>query len=60
MWWFTTRKSEVNTVNLKKLLCFGSYQTAWNWLQKVRRCTIRKDREILGGRVVVDEFVNVA
>jgi hypothetical protein len=57
MWWFTTRKSGVNAVNLKELLGFGSYHTAWNWLQKLRRCTIRKGREKLSGRVEVDEFV---
>ena len=57
MWWFTTRKSGVNAVNLKELLGFGSYNTAWCWLQKLRRCTIRQDREKLYGRVEVDEFV---
>ena len=57
MWWFTTRKSGVNAVNLKELLGLGSYQTAWCWLQKLRRCTIRQDREKLSGRVEVDEFV---
>src|SRR5210317_1736108 len=57
MWWFTTRRSGVNAVNLKELLGFGSYNTAWNWLHKLRRCTIRKDREKLSGRVEVDEFV---
>jgi len=57
MWWFTTRKSGVNAVNLKELLGLGSYNTAWTWLQKLRRCTIRKDREKLSGRVEVDEFV---
>lgn len=56
MWWFTTRKSGVNAVNLKELLGLGSYYTAWTWLQKLRRCTIRKDREKLSGRVEVDEF----
>ena len=56
MWWFTTRKSGVNAVNLQELLGLGSYHTAWNWLQKLRRCTIRKDREKLSGRVEVDEF----
>jgi len=56
MWWFTTRKSGVNAVNLKELLGFGCYHTAWNWLQKLRRCTIRTDREKLSGRVEVDEF----
>jgi transposase-like protein len=57
MWWFTTRRSGVNAVNLQELLGFGSYDTAWHWLQKLRRCTIRKDREKLSGRVEVDEFV---
>ena len=36
---------------------FGSYYTAWCWLQKLRRCTIRQDREKLSGRVEVGEFV---
>jgi hypothetical protein len=57
MWWFTTRKSGINAVNLKELLGFGSYGTAWTWLQKLRRCTIRHEREKLSGRVEVDEFV---
>ncbi len=56
MWWFTTRKAGVNAVNLQELLGFGSYHTAWIWLQKLRRCTIRNDREKLSGRVEVDEF----
>jgi hypothetical protein len=47
MWWFTTRKSGVSAVNLQELLGLGSYHTAWTWLQKLRRCTIRKDREKL-------------
>ena len=55
MWWFTTRRSGVNAINLQELLgC--SYTTAWSWLQKLRRCTIRKDREKLSGKVEVDEF----
>ena len=56
MWWFTTRKSGVNAVNLKDLLGFGCYETAWAWLQKLRRCTIRQGREKLSGDVEVDEF----
>lgn len=56
MWWFTTRKAGINAVNLKELLGFGSYQTAWTWLQKLRRCTIRQDRDKLCGRVEVDEL----
>jgi len=56
MWWFTTRKSGINAVNLKELLGFGSYGTAWCWLQKLRRCTIRHERDKLAGRVEVDEL----
>jgi transposase-like protein len=56
MWWFTSRKSGVNAVNLKDLLGLGSYQTAWTWFHKLRRCTIRQGRERLSGRVEVDEF----
>ena len=39
MWWFTTRKAGVNAVNLRDLWGFGCYDTAWHWLQKLRRCT---------------------
>ena len=56
MWWFTTRKKGVNAVNLQQLSGFGSYETAWIWMQKLRRCTIRYDREKLSGRVEVDEL----
>jgi hypothetical protein len=57
MWWFTTRKSGVNAVNLQDLLGLGSYQTAWLWLHKLRNCTIRQNRERLSGTVEADEFV---
>lgn len=56
MWWFTTRKSGVNAVNLKDLLGLGSYGTAWSWLQKLRSCTVRKEREKLSGKIEADEF----
>jgi hypothetical protein len=56
LWWFTTRKSGVNAINLKDLLGLGSYQTAWRWLQKLRSCTIRQGRQRLSGHVEVDEF----
>jgi hypothetical protein len=29
MWWFSTRKSGVNAINLQQLLDLGSYKTAW-------------------------------
>jgi hypothetical protein len=54
MWWFTTRKGGINADNLKRLLGFGSNGIVWNWLQKLRRCTIRQNRERLSGRVEID------
>lgn len=56
LWWFATRKSGVNAINLQDLLGLGSYTTAWKWLQKLRSCTIRTSREKLSGSVEADEF----
>jgi len=56
LWWFTTRKSGVNAINLMDLLGLGGYSTAWTWLQKIRNCTVRKERGKLFGYVEVDEF----
>lgn len=57
MWWFTIRKSGVRAVNLQELLGLGRYYTAWAWLQKLRRCTVRRDWGKLSHRVEVYEFV---
>ena len=56
LWWFSTRKSSVNAVTLQDMLGLGSYQTAWNWLQKLRTCTIFPQREKLSGKIEADEF----
>ena len=45
-----------NAVNLQALLGLGSYCSASCWLQKLRRFTIRRDREKLSGQVEIDEF----
>ncbi len=55
MWWFTVNKTGISAVNLQKLLGFKSYETAWTWLQKLRRCTVRNERSPLSGTVEVDE-----
>jgi len=41
--------------NLCDTYGFGSYQTAWGWLHKLRCVMVRTDRERLLGRVEVDE-----
>jgi len=56
MWWFSTRKSGVNAVNLQQLLGLGSYKTAWQWLQKLRSCTVLTGRAKLSGAIEADEF----
>ena len=42
-------------MELQGQLGFGSYQTAWSWLQKIRRAMIRPDRKPLQQRVELDE-----
>ncbi len=34
---------------------FGSYETAWAWLHKLRRAMVRPGRDQLKGEVEVDE-----
>lgn len=55
MWWVTNQKHGVSALGLQRLLGFGSYQTAWAWLHKLRRAMVRPGRDRLTGRVEVDE-----
>ena len=55
MWWVTNQKHGVSALGLQRLLGFGSYQTAWAWLQKLRRAMVRPGRDRLAGAVEVDE-----
>jgi transposase-like protein len=55
MWWISTQKTGGSAKGLQRLLGLGSYQTAWTWLQKLRRALVRANREPLSGRVEVDE-----
>jgi len=40
---------------MQKLLGLGSYQTGWTMLHRYRTAMIRPGREVLTGRVEVDE-----
>lgn len=55
MWLMMAQKSGLSAKNLCDTYGFGSYQTAWGWLQKLRSVMIRAGRERLCGRVEVDE-----
>ena len=55
MWLLMAQKTGVSAKNLCDTYGFGSYQTAWGWLQKLRNVMIRHGREQLSGQVEVDE-----
>jgi transposase-like protein len=55
MWLMMAQKTGLSARNLYDTYGFGSYQTAWGWLQKLRSVMVRSGRERLTGRVEVDE-----
>jgi ISXO2-like transposase domain len=56
MWFVCAQKSGVSALGLQRVLGFGSYETAWVWLHKLRRAMVRPDRELLGGPGVTVEL----
>lgn len=55
VWLVTSSKTGISALNLQAQLGFGSYETAWAWLHKLRRAMVRPDRELLSGVVELDE-----
>jgi transposase-like protein len=55
MWLLISQKNGVSAVALQRVLGWGSYQTAWTCLHKLRRAMVRPGRERLAGVVEVDE-----
>lgn len=55
MWYVCSQKNGVSAMGVQRVLGFGSYQTAWAWLQKLRRAMVRPGRDRLRGRIEVDE-----
>lgn len=55
MWLMMAQKTGLSARNLCDTYGFGSYQTAWGWLQKLRSVMIRSGRERLCGCVEMDE-----
>jgi transposase-like protein len=56
MWHVTSQKYGASALGLQRILSFGSYRTAWNWLHKLRRAMVRPGRDRLAGKVQVDEI----
>jgi len=55
IWWVVAQKTGASAYNLKDFMGFGSYETAWVWLHKLRRAMVRPNRDKLIGEVEVDE-----
>ena len=51
----TSSKGGISAMELKRQMGFGSYQTAWSWLHKIRKAMVRPDRAPLADRVEADE-----
>ncbi len=54
-WPFGTQKDGISALALQRALGIGSYQTAWAMLHRLRSVLVRPGRELLQGRVEVDE-----
>lgn len=55
MWYICSEKNGASALGLQRTLGFGSYETAWLILHKLRRAMIRPDRDKLTGEIEFDE-----
>ena len=55
IWFVTSQRNGVSARGLQDALGFGSYETAWAWLHKLRRAMVRPERELLSGVVELDQ-----
>jgi predicted RNA-binding Zn-ribbon protein involved in translation (DUF1610 family) len=55
IWYVTSERNGVSARGLQRALGLGSYETAWAWLQKLRRAMIRPGHDLLAGTVELAE-----
>lgn len=55
IWFVISQKNGISALGLQRVLGFGSYETAWAWLHKLRRAMVRPGRDLLSGIVELDE-----
>jgi transposase-like protein len=55
IWFLTSQKNGMSALGLQRVLGFGSYETAWAWMHKLRRAMVRPERDKLSGIVELDE-----
>jgi transposase-like protein len=51
----TSSKGGISAMELQRQMGFGSYQTAWSWLHKIRKAMVAPGRLPLAARVEADE-----
>ena len=51
----STRRTGISAKDLQRIMGFGSYETAWTWLHKLRAAMVRSDSGPLGPFVQLDE-----
>jgi transposase-like protein len=51
IWHVTSERNGVSARELQRALGLGSYETAWAWLQKLRRAMVRPGSDLLAGTV---------
>lgn len=51
----STRRTGISAKDLQRIMGFGSYETAWTWLHKLRSAMVRFESEPMGPFVQADE-----
>ena len=51
----STRRTGISAKDLQRIMGFGSYETAWTWLHKLRSTMVRSGSEPLGPLAELDE-----
>lgn len=55
MWQVVSQKNGVSALGLQRVLGLRRYETAWQWLHRLRKAMVRPGRDRLSGVVEVDE-----
>jgi transposase-like protein len=56
IWFVCAQKNGASAKSLQQMFGFGSYETAWTWMHKIRRAMVRPDRDLLGGAGIAVEL----
>jgi len=57
IWWVCNATDRYIIKDLQNLLCLGSYQTAWTWMQKLRRGMQLTEQEKCKGPLEIDWLI---